>query len=1174
MRIFKGYGYKGPAPHIPCGFGRPNVRGMCGVSLLEIVIAMTIITVVIVTSIHFIVGTQTSVIMNQDRAFATQKALTMINELRAYAQGNEDSGGASVLDDFDDGVGTSEFLTIDSTVVDPSHVLSGNSWLGNRWRYTRRITVRKFPSFEASNVRVVEVKIFLTQPGKNDASVLADISSVVTTSGDTAPPKQVYDIYLLCMENIPGWWVYLAYLKPFIETALSDMESRNPGMEFREHWITKAAYGRDQEYKPYFNNTVDSTVNINYAYFYPGSMPAGSAVSQYYVPANVNARVNIDNVTTNDYNEYGSDDDITDNPYPYALADQYNHAMRYPDESNLYQLRLSANTEQSGVLTYRLLLDDMVLNPDNYRNAIFINLHGELLPMPSIRNYSDAAKDPATYPQWRAVTHPEKLRYNLAEDVKLRVYGYLADPSIGGNNYMTVPISIVVPNMNLTLSATDISVTSIKGGTDQNPQDGAADIYTADVASTTAGAGATVDRMYVTTYYDAVNDQTIIKLYNTPLRTPEDSGNRGLDTTRRLYGMDYIPCPVSTTDFSISALTSTAVDMPKNTARWIITIPSSVIDREIGNFSTVLSFQTRINDDLTAGTMWPPVSRNKPANLSVTYAWRNNDANAVPFSERYQFQGDPRNMPYADIKASHGYNWYFDNMRDSSANVLSEWSGISSTYVNNSSNNIDGWHGAGGTSNDMMEIDVPRFFQFIRTALTDANCVWTTITGFSYYYMGLGNEIGYDSANGFSNSIPVSRKPFDGGSGTRYEQCINSENTGSATNCGVKLIKENVSNYWWSMPWLGEIYPDTVYSSQWSVNGNLNSGSGANTFVRTRRRDIRVSGTTYARNGSLPLGTTFYTSTSGNTNLACVRRTRTRGCTSFYNIGTATSTFMHRFPTGSTGAITVSGTNMANAYNFPLQSSMDINRPFDLDYNWGTPPTEFSIGDYPSLRCSAEILRGLRFYGHVDGASWEGSSLVRLQNPSGSSAFLAVNGLSQTVQMGTSGIARYSVISLVHSLLSAGLTGTPSRIVQLPRIEVKQPNITTELMNPVSIPMTWETQWKRWDEQKYTSEYLDTFEETITDIRYALIYSRDNGRTWRNIIDSDTIKPEPSATPGVPDQSLWLNDLAPDGDEAYTWDVSDTSYFPEGNYLIRVEAYRYNQLTHYAYHEQSIYINR
>ena len=1138
-------------------------RGQSGVSLLEVIIAMCVVSVVIVMSIHFIVGTQTSVIMNQDRSFAIQKALTMMNELRAYAQSNEDAGGSSTLDVFDDGVGTSGLLTIDSTVLDPANIMSGNSWLGNRWRYVRRITVRKFASFEASNVRIVEVKIFLTQPGKDDASVLADISSVVTTSGDMAPPKQVYDVYLLCVENIPGWWVYMAYLKPFIETALSDMESRNPGMEFRQHWITKAAYGRDREYKPYFNDAVDSSTDINYAYFYPGSMPAGSAVSQYYIPANVNARVNIDNSTVNDYNPAGSDDGITDNPYPYALADQYNHAMRYPDENDLYSLRSSVRNEE---MTYRLLLDDMVLHPQKYTNAIFINLHGELMPMPSIRNYSDAAKDPATYPQWRAVTHPEQLRYGLADNIKLRVYGYLADPSVA-DNFMTAPVSIVIPSMNLTQTAGDISIQAIKGGTDQDPADAVADTYSVVSPTPTTASG---DRMYYTVTYDSGNDQTVIKLYHTPLRAPEDSGNRGLDATRRLYGMDYIPCPVSGTNFTMN-LTLTTADKPKNTARWLITIPAAIVDREIGNFSAVLSFQTRIGDDLASGVMWP--AKNKPSNLSSAYIWRNNSADEVPFSERYQFQGDPRHCPYADVKLNHGYNWYFDNLRDAT-NVIAEWPGFDATRLNNgTSANADGWHGGGGTGGDMLEIDVPRFFQFIRTALTGANGVYTSITGWSYYYMGLGNEIGYDSANGFTNSIPVSRKPFDGGSGSRNEQSITTDLTG-----GVKYIRENVTPYWWGMPWLGELYPDGVYSAQWTANGNLNSGSGANKFVRIRRADIITSGTApLAKAGTLPLGTTYKKTGSGAYTIDCVRRTNAYGCTSFFNSGTTAATFRHSGYDGETGSVTVSGTSMANAYAFPLPTSAGISRPFQLAYNWGTAPTEFSIGDYPALRCSFSLLRGLRFYGHQRGAAWEGSSLIRLQNDSLAgvpSAFIVVNGLDKTVETGSSYIARYAVVSLVHSLLSAGLPGTPSRIVQLPRVEIKQPNVTTELENPASINLIWSTDWKRWDKQKYTAEYLDTFAETITDVRYALIYSRDNGKSWRHMIDDDVVKPEPAAALGEPNQSLWLNDAAPEGDETYAWDVSDTAYFPEGNYIIRLEAYRNNQLTHYACHEQRIYINR
>jgi len=915
------------------------------------------------------------------------------------------------------------------------------------------------------------------------------------------------------------------------------MESRNPGLEFRTHWITKAAYGRDQEYQPYFNNAVDSNQDINYVYFYPGTMPAGSAVNQYYVPGNVKALMNMDGVTVNTYGA------IT-NPYPYTLADQYNHAMSWKDEYDLYQNRLAAGNEIQGTLTYRLLLDDLIANPDNYRNAIFINLHGELIPMPSIRNYSDAAKDPATYPQWRVVTHPEKIRFGLAEDVKLRVYSYLADPSIGGNDYMDVPISVVLEDMDLTQGVGDVIISAIEGGTDQDPVDASADTYA--VVSPAPDASGGDPWMYATVAYDGVNNRTIIRLYNTPLRTPETADNRGLDTSRRLYGMDYIPCPVSSTAFS-QILTSTLQDNPKNTARWVITIPQAVLDREGVGFGGPVAFETRIDDDLTTGTMWPV--RNNPANLSRTFIWRSDDPNIIPFSERYQFQGDPRHCPYADVRNYHGYNWYFDNLRDSSANVNTEWPGIDGNRINNGSNSIDGWHGGGGTSGDMMEIDVPRYFQFIRTALTNANGVYTSITGFSYYYMGVGNEIGYDSSNGFANSIPVSAKPFTGGSGSRNEDCITTAQSG-----GVKYIRENVSPYWWGMPWIGELYPDNVYATQWAVNGNLNTGSGANTFVRIRRRDMTPS--------NLPRGTTF----SG---LDCVRRTNAYGCTSFFNIGTSGSTFRHNYRDGSTGDIDTPGQDMATNFSFPLPDTADMSRPFRLANDWGSVPTEFNHADYSGIRCSSALLA--RFYDHQDGGSWQGSSLVTLQNPAGSNAFIVVNGLDRTVETGTAFIARYSILSLINSLLTCGRAdlglGT-NRIVQLPRLEILDPNVTTELNNPVNIPLTWSIEWKRWDTQKYTNDYPDGFAEIEGDLRYTLLYSRDNGQTWLHIVNDS------AATAGYPNQGLWLADANDGGNENYNWDVSNTGYFVEGSYIIMIEAYRNNQPCHYAYHQQKVYLNR
>ena len=71
--------------------------------------------------------------------------------------------------------------------------------------------------------------------------------------------------------------------------------------------------------------------------------------------------------------------------------------------------------------------------------------------------------------------------------------------------------------------------------------------------------------------------------------------------------------------------------------------------------------------------------------------------------------------------------------------------------------------------------DVAVAFQLLGNAACIGSGIWLITRALReslthYFYMGIGNEIGYDSANGFSKGIPVSRKPFYGSSGRRTEQ--------------------------------------------------------------------------------------------------------------------------------------------------------------------------------------------------------------------------------------------------------------------------------------------------------------------------------------------------------------------------------------------------------------------
>ncbi|HVR40751.1 MAG TPA: type II secretion system protein, partial [Thermoanaerobaculia bacterium] len=1090
---------------------RTRERGM---TLAEAVVAIGIVGVIIAMSTTMLTTVYRGTQDNINKQFATQKAVSMLEELRGLIQ-TQDGGSANVLDDYDNGTTNSTILTTQRTVSAADDPASGNTRLGDKWLYERRVTVQKVKG--ANDLRLVNVKVFI-----NEASgqrQLAEVASVLTTIGQDMPPTQVYDIYLIAIENVPGWWLYMQNVVPFVDSAMQDLESRHPGLVFRKHWIRKLSYGRDPLYTPYINRNSDSNSRIDSVYFYPGTMPTGSAVETYYPPDFFNARVKIDTDIQNDFDE-------TENPIPYALADQYNNGMRYPDELTTFQARVAAGLEDPTAPTFRLLLDDMYMHPSDYRNAIIINLHGELFPFPPVRNYSDAAKDPSRWPYVRAVTHPEKLVYSNGDPVKLRVYAYHTRPSNPGSipdwlgkGAGLTPITITLKDIQWTPLAPAIQ--SVSGGVDQN-NDTKPDNYAFQQASITPSGTSAPASMWWTSRVDG-ND-TIISLYNTPLKAPCVSAPNpcdkgGLSNTFKLYGLEYIPSPVENLPSGAAPQPfqtnlASAGDFAKNTARWVITIPVDVLRND-----RILTFETRIGADVTTGVLFP--ESNGPLNLSRTYAWRGtdlwvygdatNDPN-LPITEHFQLLGDPRHCPYSDVKSPHlgsgrarenavgmGYNRYFDDFHSAATNAAASWPGFaydapagSGTWYgikNNTSdttNNNDGWDSRSG----LLEIDVSRIYQVLRSVVTRTHAVYTTMTGFSYYYVGIGGEIGYDDANQFPNSIPVSSRPFDGSNGTRFEQSITDANINSQTG-GVKYIRENenVANYWWSMSWLGELFPDSAWT-QWRDNGNLATGTGAGNFIRVLRGSI---------NSNLPAGTVL---------LNTVRRPQEEGSAAFFWAGNKNSTFHHRYQDGSTGALDTAGTAIKNTYKVPLADSISNNRPFDITVDdTAMNPDHFLQSVYgPATTLRKEAF----FYKHS--TNIPGSNLLSMKNGN-DTAFVVVNGLSPVGDSGIAFISRWSFLSLVQSFFESGLYSNggkldPSRVREVPRITITSPNDQLDINDPSTLRITWSMEWKRWDGLSYTPGYAANFVEDTT-VRYATIYSRDNGRTWLHMKD------DALAIPGV-----------------------------------------------------------
>jgi type II secretory pathway pseudopilin PulG len=1206
-------------------------------TLAEVLIAVALVSIMVFATLTVTVTAITASRNNVSKEFATQKAISMLDELKTVVQ-TDNGGTLKTLDQYDDGLKNSEVLTTQNQLdpdptarTQPADPISGNILLpGGKWLYERRISVQKLPGL-SNDVRLVNVKVFKNED--NRQRLVAEVASVIRTLDKAMPPSQVYDVYCIAIENVPGWWVYMSNIIPFVRSSIADLEARNPGLVFRQHWISALSYGRDPEYRPYVNSVADSTATINWAYFYPGKMPSVYANDtgeklgdDYYYPDDFfRGRILTDIPAPDGPEINGFEDDATSakyNLWPYALADQYNNAMRYEDELAWYQKRKAANPNEE--MTLRLLLDDMYMNPDNYTNAIVVNLHGELLPFPPIRNYSDAAKDPGTtaLQNARVVTHPEQLRYVNGTDVKLRVYSYTMNPA-AGDDYLGQNISGGMP---ITVRVKGLKTTWTPAAGDVVAISHSATTYAKGNASTTSSLTAM--------YYDftTVGTDTILHLWNSPLKSPCRGTNcdkGGLDPADRLYNLEYIPSPVE--DLTLAASVPFNTDLtntqkrPKNTARWILRIPKANLPT-----NEKITVETSIGIDAgtnVSGTMWPPAVRYKPMNMSRTYTYIGDDdwifGNTsttppkqahLPITERYQVLGDPRHVPYADLKRPHinnptifkdasgnsiesalgmGYNRYFDDFHDASAQAgtAADWPGwfykttigtvttqfgVKNDGTAGDATSDDGWLTTDPWTSPAgyLDLDINRIYQIFRSSLIRSNAIYTSMTGFSYYYIGIGNEIGYDSANGFKYSVPVNKKPYTGSSsGDVKEQTIIGDINGLACNtygidCGTKYIKENNAGGWWAISWLGELYPDSQYmnGSKWSVNGNLNSGSGAGTFVRDTRGDLpTASGGKYA--------------TAGTTLLNTIRRTSMNGSTAFLWSGKKSATFLHKYADGSNGTLQAAGKDVRDNYQFPLPDDIPNARPFVLDgdvttlYGVGTKaalPDDFLENGYPAATKTG-VLR--QFYKHSSGS--EGSTLLWWKDgTTNEPAFAVINGLSPQGQSGTALIAKWAFLSVVESYLSGGLYSdaatTPNdlyHVRQLPRVAVTKPDDKTNLNNPSSIPIAWSLAWKRWDGLKYTTAYPGPNNytgETMT-IKYALLYSTDNGKSWMYLKDDSPAKlgVKPSAS-----YEMTATSLSP------AWDVSDTKKFPEGTYMIRVEAYREGFPQHYAFHQYRFFLRR
>ena len=720
------------------GFVEPDARRGRSKSIWDLPVAAGICVLVSLLALGLVSGVYSDVENQKEQAFLDRKIQTLMLELRAISRATTSIEELHAWDDGNDLVPSLSLQKHDGDWLDPADPFSGNRVVGNQWLYVRRVRIERLSSADRETLRSCKVEIFRFDKKRGYVRV-RESRQVLGARTAYEDGARVLDLYVLAIENSPLQWGDRKSLRARLESRILDLEARNPGIRFRTHWITRLAYGRDPWYR---SDAVGSVMPPPVGNDEVADLPDRTVATN---GAAGGLRV--------------------------SVADSTNHAMRLIDERRLFERRVEAGLESTEEPTWRLLLEDLHSHPLEYRDAIILNLHGDTLPLPPVRNYSDAARIPELDPGLRVVCHPEKLRFDdgrrggRPEDVRLRVYAWRTRSPLGSDPGATTggrPIVLRLPGVDLrghgTRSKVMPSLEYLSGG--RGPDGKLLAYEKFRPARPWSGEAGSVG--YELAWVPGKSEgqgYTEIRLHGTASACPKVEGS-GLSKGARLYGLEYIPLPVERAATFAQDLAS-AGDGPKNTARWRIRIPARLLRKQLKG-GRPLEVQTSIGEPGSAGSY----------NRSRTWTWWTSDLEGVPITERFQFLGDPRHNPYADLcdvgeSYPSGYNWYFDDLRAGSSDARKDWPSLGLAGL------ADGWMGR-------CSVDVPRFFLILRQALRRSHAIFVQAPGPLAFAMSLGGERGQ-------------RTP------------------------GLLRAKEGG---WWARPWIGEIFPDPEIS-RWRRLGRL-----------------------------------------------------------------------------------------------------------------------------------------------------------------------------------------------------------------------------------------------------------------------------------------------------------------------------------------------------------------
>ncbi|MEZ5962531.1 MAG: hypothetical protein R3F56_01675 [Planctomycetota bacterium] len=1104
---------------------------MRGTSMVELLFAIAIVGVAVMIQVQQVTVTLREFNIDAETQFAFHKASGMLAELQASV----DSGVIDTPEKLE-AVGDTEpnpFLTT-RFVEEPDHIMSGNSAHGSgAWQWFRAISVEPIEGVEHS--RFVRVRMFRADAsGHRTLAALA--SGVLSVTIRAEPVVQEYDVYALAIAEAPSTWRPLPELRAQLASMVSEIEGTNPNLRVRVHWITSMGYGRDPCYVPYVNEAQAADVAAPWTYWYPGKLGATAPYSRLYAAELFGGRVRTEAGVLHDF-------DADTNPFPHAVADRFNHCVRTPEARAIFAARVAAGLDKEDEPPLQVLLADMCENPARYETAILLNLHGEGLPFPPLRNYADAARDPEGHPGVRVVTHPAQLHTPSSgtTPVEFRVYAYKSDPDTGPT-VLTDPITVQIFGGDFRAS---LVVDAQVGGV--------------DIQSGEVGTGLAMDRRYSfggavaehseshapfevnyeVGYTDDPVPHTFVRLYNTPLVCATELG-AGIAPLARLYGREYVPSPVQDIGGFYAMTNASVLPIAKNTARWRIRVSSAGLASVFGQ-SAVVTAATRIGTDTTTGAMWP--TPHQPQNISTTYAWWTPSASDVPATERYQILGDPRHNPYIDLCVAgasfeHGYNWWFDDLRDATADVRGQWTALDTARLR------DGF-GRGTVE------DVPRIMQVWREALQRTHAVLVNPGGALAARVLLGGEVFLpgDASTATPAAIAVHGELYGQSTPQFYLDDLSASAAGGSMSivapAGERAAIVSTAGFL-ALPWLGELAPDVAWPA-YQADGNLATQAG-----------FRHALTGTAKHPSLPRGTAW--DWFADSTLADL------GAASLLWTDSDTSTFTQFGGKASSSLpLTESALSFVRAVGVSIPSAATSGLGCTLSGSLGAAlPQRPYAAEVPTQ--TATLLEAFTAAPTGD----LGAGVIRLaeQGSSAKVAFLVPLADTPAGPEEQRALMAKAVAFGLRGLMVAGEPDRSDDVGELPTVRIDLPSPATALDKPTTEAMKWSTSFVRFDGQPYTERYPSSWSGSEFGLEYVLTYRAEDSSEYRYVVDGSVAQAgerPASALLRLADSGL--------GSESYLLSMP-SDRFPAGRYFLRVDCFRSDVGVHVAHHEVLVRVKR